>query len=355
MTWRVMMVAMMAIAAGLLASGCVEQGEEVVAPVSGEMDAMAGSPSTAGIDYEAEHDSPEPPGSRIEVFRDLESFEAVFDSVSFVGFQELPDPGSSCPEGYEIELPNPLEIGGIIFTGNSFLGSDGCLFSGYSPNIVYSDGHYHGTSLNGTIEPPPGTEGFMLALEGMGEGPVAFIVETADGTTLRAGATTAIWEVTYLGFRSPGYIQRLTYVWAGAHPAFATSGFWLTSGIPIAPAAADIEPDRISEDERKEWRVIQNMKLIANTFEQFADLNGGVYPTHEASALPDGTILKELFPGRQYPINPFSGTPTNFKWDTAPSAAPGEIAATTAHTDFYEIRGRGADASSYLDIVFTSD
>ncbi len=122
-----------------------------------------------------------------------------------------------------------------------------------------------------------------------------------------------------------------------------------------SPGHPENEVEYIDVLERLEWLVIRNMYQIQRGFERFAELNNGIYPIHEYSALVDGRILEDLLPTGYFPINPFTGGTTGFSWNNVPHATPGEIAATTATGDGYIIRAYGADNTTLLDLILTNE
>ena len=127
---------------------------------------------------------------------------------------------------------------------------------------------------------------------------------------------------------------------------------------PVAetpPGQLDLEREELNLFELQEFQVIRNMYQIQRGFERFAELNNGVYPTHDTATTPQGKRLKELLPGGNYPTNPFTGGATQFSWNIGPLPDPGKIAATTATEDVYIIRGYGSDPSSLLDHILTND
>jgi len=122
--------------------------------------------------------------------------------------------------------------------------------------------------------------------------------------------------------------------------------------VVIAVLAAIAIPNFIRVKHRaKEASVKANMHTIQVAFEDFAVKSGGVYPDDETSVTPSGETIKDMCPGGQYPINPFTEEPTAMVWDADPSNQ-GQIGANPAQPDRYVIKGFGR--SDLLALQLTS-
>jgi type II secretory pathway pseudopilin PulG len=114
------------------------------------------------------------------------------------------------------------------------------------------------------------------------------------------------------------------------------------------PSCRDVQSGLDKED-----RVIANMFIMKRVFDEFAAQTYGVYPDHNAATTPGGQTVRDMCPGGQYPINPFTGCETIFFWNCDPTR-PGEMAANAATTVSYLIKACGGDGH-LLPIVLTSD
>lgn len=122
--------------------------------------------------------------------------------------------------------------------------------------------------------------------------------------------------------------------------------------VVIAILAAIAIPNFIRVKHRaKEASVKANMHTLQVAFEDFAVKSGGVYPDDETSVTPSGETVKDMCPGGQYPVNPFTEQPTIVVWDADPTNQ-GQIGANPAQTDRYVIKGYGR--SGLLSLELTS-
>src|SRR5262245_36075002 len=99
----------------------------------------------------------------------------------------------------------------------------------------------------------------------------------------------------------------------------------------------------------KEASVKGNMHTLQLAMEDFAVLNSGVYPV-----AADKAAVKALFPGGNWPNNPFTGAPLADADITfgADPAASGQMGANPATTSAYQIKGYGS--SALLSLILTS-
>ncbi len=100
----------------------------------------------------------------------------------------------------------------------------------------------------------------------------------------------------------------------------------------------------------KEASVKANMHTLQVAFEDFAVKSNGVYPDLETSTTPSGETVKDMCPGGQYPVNPFTEAPTVVVWDADPSTQ-GQIGANPASTSFYVIKGFGHSELLALELT----
>lgn len=260
---------------------------------------------------------------RVDVYHDLESFYAVAGSVSVFDFQSLPAPGSSCCE--DCADSGLAELHTSRFFGDLCLMSSPVCFRTEDPEntvvILEEEGHLRLTHTGQSI---------MVEYEGSLHGTMEMIgISTIFGFSARA----PIGETAFLGLHPRDFpIWRINLTGTSVLHTLFVDDKW-----------AEREAD-----------VVENMHLIADTFELFAVLAGGVYPTAAADATYQGDTLEYLLPDYRYPTNPFTGATTSFSWGAAPCGSSGAIGATTARYYEFRIQGRGKEAAGLLDTVLTS-
>jgi hypothetical protein len=84
-----------------------------------------------------------------------------------------------------------------------------------------------------------------------------------------------------------------------------------------------------------------NVHSVQLALEDFAIHTHGVYPTDSTSATSGGLTLRDMFPGGEYPENPFTGRPVVIHWNSDP-VGPGEIGINPADSFFYTVKGSDA-------------
>jgi len=92
------------------------------------------------------------------------------------------------------------------------------------------------------------------------------------------------------------------------------------------------------QDHAKEGSIKSNMHTVQVMVEDFAIENDGLYPVPG-----DAAAFQGRFSSGQFPVNPYTGGPTNIVWGATPSQS-GEIGFVTATTTNYSLRAFGADA-----------
>jgi hypothetical protein len=176
-----------------------DEGSQAVSPTQ--------SPADDGTDIseatlipgnpEATHD----PGiGRIKVYSDFESFDAATAELTVIDFEDLPVPGSSCPDpaGFYDSIPNPLQIGGV-----TFYSPQGCLESRHCSDPTCPGGEITLTiHLGSTIALPPGAGGILLAVEGIGDDHFSLLATDRSGAALGATSQGVPYSTSYLGFLS---------------------------------------------------------------------------------------------------------------------------------------------------------
>lgn len=304
MTWRVMMATI--ILGGSLLLGCAEENPAPSAP----REEYSRAPAGPIRDHET-GSSPD-----IRFYHDEESFIAARGEVWGDRFHEIPFPGSSCctdcADSGLVELPHDVMIADRV------RGTDG--------DACIRTEARDGSDRPAFIIEPPGSlhvfffiRGILLEFEGELHGSVRL----AEGSTVGFVATAPGGNTGLLGFGSDVDIASVRFTQTA-----------VLRSILIDPGT-----------EEREEAVVENMKLIADGFEKFAELAAGRYPTLATSATCfEGKSLKRLLPGRRYPINPYSGVETHFSWASGPCCGPGDCAAGTAMPGKYVIIAQGADS-----------
>ena len=162
-------------------------------------------------DPEATYD---PPGERIKVFTDFESFDEATGELTIIDFEDLPAWGSSCPgpQGYEDSIPNPMTINGVTFD------DPWCLESAFCPAHACPGG---GVLLIihtfATIDYPPETGSVMLTVEGHGDDPFLLRVEDWSGAEISVLHHGIPYGTRYIGFTSSVGIAQVQFLGAITH------------------------------------------------------------------------------------------------------------------------------------------